>query len=364
MRAGIYAQMPNASITKDSQSRGAPGDRFIDPLDQPLKWDPSRIFNILSLDGGGIKGLNSAALLAHVEEDLGCAVTDHFDLIAGTSTGAIIAAALGLGMRPKDIVRFYVERGPTIFPATTLQNKRANLRHIFRRKFDSAALEENLRECIGERILGESTKRLVIPAYDIGRDDVCLFKTPHHPRFMRDHRLPAWQVVMASAAAPSYFPAVRSIEHRRLIDGGVWANNPVMVAITEAIGVLGVPVSNIRVLSIGTTDPLCMPPEKLDKGGQWTWKAEAVRVALRGQSIGAINQARLILGNDRVVRVDPVVPDGMFALDKLDVTGHLSLAAHESRIAMPAIAPFMRHVAAAFTPFYGPLAKQQMEVTS
>lgn len=341
------------------------GDRFTDPLTQPLKWDPSVPFNILSLDGGGIKGLSSAAILAHVEEDLGCVVTDHFDLITGTSTGAIIAVALGLGLRPKEIVRFYLEEGRNIFPDSKRENWRAGLRHIFRRKFDSSALEQSLRRCFGERLLGESGKRLVVPSYDLGRDDVCIFKTPHHPRLMRDHRIEAWKVVMASAAAPTYFPAVRSIERRRLVDGGVWANNPVMVAITEAIGVLGVPIENINVLSIGTTDPVCRQPESLDKGGLWAWKKEAVRVAFRGQSVGAVNQARLLLGHGRIVRVDPIVPDGMFALDKLDVDGHLSLAAHESRIAMPSITPFVRkHRASAFKPFYGPLATVPSEVLS
>lgn len=353
-----------ATLTDPNTPRGAAGDRFTDPLTQPLRWDPSLAFNILALDGGGIKGLHSAAMLAHVEEDLACNITDHFDLITGTSTGAIIAMALGLGMRPKEIVRFYVEHGPSIFPLSKHQTRRANLRHVFRRKFDSVTLELALRTCFGERLLGESRRRLVIPSYDIGRDDVCLFKTPHHPRLMRDHRIAAWQVVMASAAAPTYFPAVRSIEHRRLIDGGVWANNPIMVGVTEAIGVLGVPISNIRVLSLGTTDPVCMPPEKLDEGGLWTWKSEAVRVAFRGQSIGAVNQARLLLGKERVMRIDPIVPDGVFALDKLDVAGHLALAAHESRIAMSEVAPFTRHKAADFEPFYGPLARRIEEVPS
>ena len=72
-------------------------------------------FQILSLDGGGIKGLFSAAVLAKLEEDLNTNITDHFDLIVGTSTGGIIALGLGLGMKPQEIVQFYVESGPQIF---------------------------------------------------------------------------------------------------------------------------------------------------------------------------------------------------------------------------------------------------------
>lgn len=75
----------------------------------------SQRFQILSLDGGGIKGLFSAAVLAKIEEDLGVTVADHFDLITGTSTGGIIALGLGIGLHPREIVHFYVSQGPAIF---------------------------------------------------------------------------------------------------------------------------------------------------------------------------------------------------------------------------------------------------------
>ncbi len=77
--------------------------------------DIPKRFQILSLDGGGIKGLFSAAVLASIEEDLGIRITDHFDLVTGTSTGGIIALGLGIGLRPREIVEFYVREGPRIF---------------------------------------------------------------------------------------------------------------------------------------------------------------------------------------------------------------------------------------------------------
>src|SRR5687768_6947845 len=98
-----------------------------------------------------------------------------------------------------------------------------------------------------------------------------------------------------------------------------------MVGVTEAIGLLGVPIDAISVLSLGTTDPVCDTADGLDQGGLWAWKKEAVRVVMRGQSLAATNQARLLLDNDHVVRIDPVVADGVFHLDKLDVEGHLAL---------------------------------------
>jgi len=347
------------------QPRNSPEVRPALPQSSPFRpnvWDSSRLCYILSLDGGGIKGLFSAAVLAHVEQDLKCKITDHFDLITGTSTGAIIAVALGMGHSPREIVNFYIKHGASIFPTSKCARALAAVRHVFRRKLDGRPLEHALRECLGERLLGESRSRLVIPSYDMGHDDVCLLKTPHHERFARDHCFKAWAVVMASAAAPSYFPAARGIEGRRLIDGGIWANNPVMVAITEAHAVLGAPLQNIRVVSLGTTDALCRPPDKLDNGGLLAWSIQGIRTALRGQSLGAVNQARLLLGRQNVFRLDPVVPDEYFALDKLDIEKHMALAAHESRHAMPELRSFIgNHRAAPYQPLYGPLSRTLAE---
>lgn len=132
----------------------------------------SNRFQILSLDGGGIKGLFSAAILAHLEEDLNINVSDYFDLIVGTSTGGIIALGLGLGMKPHDIVHFYVGKGQAIFPGSII----TNLRKYWRNKFDASPLENALKECFNDKLLGESKKRLVIPSYNLGDDDVYLIQ--------------------------------------------------------------------------------------------------------------------------------------------------------------------------------------------
>ena len=281
-------------------------------------------FQILSFDGGGIKGIFSAAVLAHLEEDLQIKVTDHFDLITGTSTGGIIALGLGSGMKPKDIVRFYVEKGSVIFPETGF-NK---IRRCWRSKFDSRILGSALKECFGDAVLGESRKRLVIPSYNIGEDDVYLFKTSHHERLKRDYKVPMWKVAIATSAAPTFFPSFRGVDHVRLVDGGVWANNPTMVGIVEAVSMLNISLKNISVFSLGTTDEVKGRSKNLDHGGLWQWNTAAIDVVMRGQGIGAVTQAQHLLGIDRVLRLDPKVPDKMFALDKLSAKGLLSKAAH------------------------------------
>lgn len=284
-------------------------------------------FQILSLDGGGIKGIFSAAVLAFLEKDHGINIADHFDLIVGTSTGGIIALGLGLGLDPKEIINLYVQNGSNIFPI----RRSGTVRHFFRSKHKPEPLEKVLKNCFKEKRLGDSNKRLVIPAYNLGEDDVYLFKTPHHERLKRDFKVPVWQVAMATAAAPTFFPTFTEVDNIRLVDGGVWANNPIMVGIIEAVSLLDKSLSSLRVLSLGTTDALVDRSTKLDRGGIWQWKKDAIDVVLRAQSIGAYTQALHLLLKGQSLRIDPKVPNGLFALDKLSAKELLSKAAHESR---------------------------------
>lgn len=309
----------------------------------------SNRFQILSLDGGGLKGLFSAAVLAHLESDLQINITDHFDLIVGTSTGGIIALGLGIEMKPREIVKFYVDKGPEIFP----ESRTNSLRHYWRNKFDAAPLKAAFQECFDDKKLGDSKKRLVIPLYNLGEDDVYLFKTAHHERLRRDFNVPIWKVALATSAAPTYFPSFVGIDDIRLIDGGVWANNPTLIGIVEAVSMLNQPLDSIRVLSLGTTNEVTKRTNDLDKGGFWQWKKDAIDVILRAQSIGVYTQAQHLLSKDKVVRVDPKVPDGLFRLDKLSEEELLAKASHESRHFSPQFKEeFAEHYSPEFKPFH------------
>jgi len=297
-----------------------------------MNGSDSKRFQILSLDGGGIKGIFTAALLAKLEEDLQTEISNHFDLIVGTSTGGIIALGLGLGMRPRELVEFYVTHGPRIFRNSFNVNV---LSQWFYRKYNSNPLQAALHECFQNRVLGDSKKRLVIPSYNLGEDDVYLFKTPHHPRLKRDYRIPMWKVGLATSAAPTYFPAFKDEDSIRLIDGGVWANNPTMVGIVEAVSMLNVPLHSIWVFSLGTSDSVVHHPTWLNWGGKLAWANSAVDVIMRGQSLGVQKQATHLLGSEKVRRLDPKVPKDLFSLDRLALDELLSKAAHESRIFSP-----------------------------
>ena len=106
-------------------------------------------------------------------------------------------------------------------------------------------------------------------------------------------------------------------EKMRLIDGGVWANNPAMVAVIEAIGTLSIPLTAINLLSIGTSDPICHRRRRLNDGGKLAWASggAAIDIIMRGQSIAAQNQVSFLLGRDHAFRLDPKVADGEFTLD-------------------------------------------------
>lgn len=313
---------------------------------------------MLALDGGGVRGIFSAALLAGLEEDIGEPVVERFDLVVGTSTGGIIALGLGAGLTPREILEFYVEEKDKIF-GNPLGWRR--LRHPFLAKHRPKALERALRRIFGRTLLGDSRTPLVIPSYDIGENAVHLFKTPHHPRLRRDHRIEMWAVGMATSAAPTYFPAFRLPgDHVRLVDGGVWANNPAMVGITEAVSMFGQPLESIRVLSIGTTASARTRPRRLDNAGilRWARGPNVVDVLLNGQSTGAFAQVEHLVGPSNSHRVNPIAPSELATLDTCDADGLTAKAAHHSRVFCPTFeAKFSTHTPAPYSPNHAPLAK-------
>lgn len=212
----------------------------------------------------------------------------------------------------------------------------------------------------GDRLLGESRVPLVIPSYDIGENTVHLFKTPHNSRFKRDHRIPMWQVALATTAAPTFFPTFcLPDDDSRLIDGGVWCSNPVMVGVVEAVSLFGQPLDTLRVLSIGTTTETAVRPRRLDHGGliHWCRSPNVVDVLMNGQSVGAFTQAQHLVGPARAHRLDPPAPPGLVRLDRADARDLRGKAAHHTRHFSPIFDDvFAGHRSNPYIPAYGPLA--------
>jgi patatin-like phospholipase/acyl hydrolase len=291
-------------------------------------------FQILSLEGGGIRGIFTASLLAGLEDDLGRPVVDHFDLVVGTSTGGIIALGLGAGLSPREILDFYVHEKQRVFPSMGWPG----LRQLFRSKYSSAGLKSALQDVLGSRLLGDSKVPLVIPSYSLTANDVYLFKTRHHPRFNRDYRVPMWAVGMATAAAPTFFPVFKlPNDETRLIDGGIWANCPAMVGVTEAVSSFGRSLDEIRVLSVGTTASIRAARLDLDRGGIFGWgiSRAIVDVLLDGQAAGAFAQVQHLIGKDHARRLNPIAPPELAGFDRCETNELIAQAAHHSRFFTP-----------------------------
>ncbi len=273
-------------------------------------------FRILSLDGGGIKGTFTAAVLAELERMTGKRVADYFDLIVGTSTGGIIAIALGMEVSAGELLTFYERKGPEIFPLIGL--RRGVFRNVGwwtrRPKFSAVPLRRALESVLGNRRLGDSKHRLVIPSYNAVNGTVTTFKTAHHERYKQDYKDPAINAALATSAAPTYFPSFCPDSGLAFIDGGVWANTPVMVGIVEALGILRQRLAAIEVLSIGTTDEPTFVTDHQRQGGIAAWNTDLLTIPFQAQSAGALAQARILL-RDRLIRVNATTRPGRFTLD-------------------------------------------------
>lgn len=295
---------------------------------------------ILSIDGGGIKGVFPVAFLAQIESALSLdSIANYFDLIAGTSVGGIIALGLGLGLTADKMTDFFVNEGPRIFPRQLIPT--GTLRLLFGvHRYRPDHLRKALEKIFGLKILADSCARLLIPAFDATKADIHIYKTAHHERLGMDYRLSAVEVAMATAAAPTYFPAYDSKHCITLIDGGTWANDPVGLAVVEGISVLGWNGDEIDVLSIGCTEETVDFKEK--GHGAVFWGRRGIEAAMRGQSRSACGIARHLTGRykglDNVVRINPPVAANRFSLDNTDGINDLrGFAYSEARHALPEI---------------------------
>lgn len=291
---------------------------------QPRDGKPLRV---LCLDGGGMRGIYTAAYLnclakafakkRGVQERLDIGAS--FDLICGTSTGAIIGCALARGIEPEQIVQLYREKGAKIFPRKLPGSTGSKLKgiaslaiDIFRRPAALASGESVLKTALEERLgdtsMGEvyvSRKiALAIPAIDIAHHRSWVFKTPHllgtnH----RDDKYKLVDVCLATSAAP-LFRSLASIPNPDdlagnsvFVDGGLWANNPVLVGLIDALQ-MAAPDQPIEIFCLGT----CSLPAGEDTAkiklhrGLWDWKfgGEAAGLAIDAQMFAYTNMARML----------------------------------------------------------------------
>jgi hypothetical protein len=218
-------------------------------------------------------------------------------------------------------------------------------------------LKQALIDVFGDRRLGESKKRLVIPALNIETGEVHVWKTSHHPRLEMDYKCKAVEVALSTAAAPTFFPTYVADSGTPLIDGGMWANNPIAVATVEAIGILGWPADQIQILSLGcTTPPLGVNWGRSHSLGKFGWADKITEVFLVAQSFSAHGMAlHLVKNREQVTRISPLVATKRFKLDgACDIPSLKGLGDFEARKALPGIRDrfFNMPVEETFMPFH------------
>lgn len=281
-------------------------------------------FRVLSLDGGGLKGAFTAAALASWEKQTGLRIIDHFDLIAGTSTGGILAIGLGLGLSGQQMLDFYLERGETIFPITRLRSRfRHTVKHFFKPKYAQEVLLRELEDAYYSggkvRVLKDSICRLVIPTYHAVAGASHLFRTPHHPDLTVDAETEAAHAALATAAAPTFFTAAKianMVAESSYFDGGVWANSPAMAAVIESVCFLRIPVERIDVLSVGTTDEPFTVRKQIQAGiVGWLWKKRILELLMSVQQESSLKLTKCLLGVPRFLRVNITTQPGIYRLD-------------------------------------------------
>jgi len=327
----------------------------------------SRPFRILSLDGGGIRGVFAAAFLAEIEKQLDSPLASYFDLIAGTSTGGIIALALGTGRPASLIEEVYHHQADAIFTPRPITRKRSrdwtyfrllrrligrrlavDLKEIDRLSFDSLfqakyrvdGLARALHGVFRDEILEDAMRRLVVPAVDLLDGKTVVFKTPHLPYLTRDRSRKVLDLALATSAAPTYFHAHAIEAGHAYVDGGLWANNPAMIAYAEAVKISRCcsrpedptfSPGDIRMLSIGTGRQRYATTPEPDAGIIW-WAPRLLDTVMASQSQGIHFQAGYVMGSN-YVRCDfeqGGEPWGLDAVEKTDELARLGQQrAHE-----------------------------------
>src|SRR3954467_582348 len=226
---------------------------------------------VLAVDGGGIRGLIPALVLAEIEKRSGRAISSLFDLVAGTSTGAIIGCALTrpTPMPADTLAAIYEEEGPQIFDASLLK-KITSLGGFIDERYDARQLVRSLRRHLGDSRLDEAVTGILVTAYDLEARQALVLR--------RDDDVSMVDAAHASSAAPTYFEPVR-LGARTRIDGGVFAINPAILAYAEANG-------RIEVLaSLGTGEHTRrLPYEEVKDWGEIEWARPIIDVVFDGSA--------------------------------------------------------------------------------
>ena len=261
-------------------------------------------FHILALDGGGTRGIYTAQLLAKIEQAFGIPIKTCFDLITGTSTGAIIAGAAVSDIPMTEIVELFETETPYIF------RRRWYRIPLFLSKYPSEQLAQILAKHIPATPLSQIEMPLIITSSEIAKSEIHIFRSNYRNRdstiVPTGKDVSLRDAILASCAAPTFF-APKSVDNFLLADGGLWANNPSTVAFTEALSVFGKEAQEIRMLSVGTGHSVNMYRNRRGWGFITGWGgAKLTSYVMTLQSQASANTAKLLL-KENYLRINPKI---------------------------------------------------------
>ena len=225
-------------------------------------------------------------------------------------------------------------------------------RRLVSAQYDRRHLDELLSRRLGDKTLRGSKYRLLIPSTEGRNGEVYVFKTPHHPGYTLDGDERMSAVAAATSAAPTYFTPFKQAGYT-FLDGGIWANNPTMTALVEALSRFTTRREDIRILSIGCGQmPFQVTERQTRNSGMVHWRS-IIDVAMHLQSVTAVNQAGLLIGREHVTRLDR--PNGTRPIDLDDWKKAKGLLPNQaSEVARDSAShlahTFLTHPALPFTP--------------
>jgi patatin-like phospholipase/acyl hydrolase len=277
---------------------------------------------VLAIDGGGIRGLIPALVLTEMERRAGRRIFEMFDLIAGTSTGGILACALCAPdpLPASELVALYEDEGPKIFDRSLFQRiKSAD--GLLDEKYDDGALDSALERFLGHKRLAETRPDLIVPAYDTALPGPYFFKTAKARATPESDDFPLSAVARATSAAPTYFEPLEA-GGRALLDGGVFAVNPAMSAFAEVLKEVN--AADVVLLSLGTGQRTRKRSfEEIKDWGVARWARPILDVVFDGVSDAVDYQLDHVLGGDRYWRLQTELT---LASDDLDDASEDNLA--------------------------------------
>lgn len=287
-----------------------------EPRDQAVR--------VLSVDGGGVRGIVPALVLAEIEARTGRQAAELFDVVAGTSIGAVLAVGLavpGENGKPRwcaeDGVEIYRSRLPEVFDRSSWRSL-AGAGGVLHERYDEGPVETMLAHYFGDHMLSEALTNVIVPAYDLVNNDVLLFDSAD-AKSVPEHDLMMRVVVRGATAAPTYFepepvgPPVSVREHL-LVDGGLFANNPGVCAFVQAqhrhLG------ADVVMVSLGTgSSEHPLPHGEVKSWGLAHWARPIFSLVLDSASQATDHHLRSLLGEERYFRFDPTLKGASHHLD-------------------------------------------------